>query len=186
MSLNEKSVVGAQVNLNPKSASLAPPSFITNNTSSSSLAPTFEQTSTPAGEYDATSSHPFSAFYSHPTTRTSLEQHLSESKVHIKVIEQDLEAASPHFSSLETSRNHKECAVWPCTKQMKKKSLMVQRNKGCSPLRGLPKTQRLWVKILIALVVIGAAVGIGIGISKAVGGGVWKNVNSQGQIGGPD
>lgn len=61
--------------------------------------------------------------------------------------------------------------------------MMERRKGGCSPLRGLSKNQKLWAKIIIALVVIGAAVGIGIGISKAVGAGVWKNANSQGKIG---
>jgi hypothetical protein len=31
----------------------------------------------------------------------------------------------------------------------------------------------MWAKIIIALLVIGAAVGLGVGISRAVGGGVW-------------
>ena len=46
--------------------------------------------------------------------------------------------------------------------------------------------QRVWIKVLIALIIVGIAVGIGIGISKAVGGGVWKSENEQRPIGARD
>lgn len=189
MSLNEKPVTGAHVveaNVQSTSTNLLPPHCSFDNASSTtSLTPTYDQNSTPTEEYTPSSEHPFSPFYLHPTTRTSFEQHQSESKVHIRIHEQDdLEAASTNFPSSEVSRNHKENAVWPCNNQKHKRSLMMERRKGgCSPLRGLSKNQKLWAKIIIALVVIGAAVGIGIGISKAVGAGVWKNANSQGKIG---
>ncbi len=50
-------------------------------------------------------------------------------------------------------------------------------------MRKLNKRQKLWAKIIIALLIVGAAVGIGIGISKAVGAGVWKSTNEQAPIG---
>ena len=50
-------------------------------------------------------------------------------------------------------------------------------------MRRLTRRQRIWVKILIALIIVGAAVGIGVGVSRAVGSGVWKNINSQTKIG---
>ena len=187
MSFNEKPVLGAHVINNvdphPTSTTLLPPGLAVDNTSSSSLTPTCEQGLTPTEEYHHSSSHPFSAFYLHPTTRTSLEQNRSESKIHIRVHEQDLEAASSNFPSSEASRSNKECQVWPSKQQMDKKFRMMEKRNGCSPLRRLNKKQQIWAKILIALVVVGAAVGIGIGISRAVGGGVWKDENSQGRIG---
>lgn len=159
---------------------LSPPTFTMDNSSSSSLSPSYGPPMTPTEEYNP-SSHPFSAFYLHPTTRTSFEQHKSESKIHIRAQEQDLEAASSTFPSSEVTRDSE---VWPCKQHLKKRALLVKRSKGCSPLSRLTQTQKFWVKLLIALVVIGAAVGIGIGISKAVGAGVWKNSNSQKKIGG--
>ncbi|MCJ1467411.1 hypothetical protein MMC07_006035 [Pseudocyphellaria aurata] len=186
MSSNEKSVMGAHVAANVPSTStnnLLPPNFSQDNASSTfSFTPTEDQT--PTDENPPSARHPFSPFYLHPTTRTSLEQHQSESKVHIRVHEQDLEAGSSIFPSSEVSRNHKEHAVWPCNNQKYKNSSMKDMRKGgCGPLRRLSRKQRLVAKLLIGLIVVGAAVGIGIGISKAVGAGVWKNANSQERIG---
>lgn len=184
MTLNEKPTMGIQiVDVQGKHdhINLSPPAFTMDNSSSSSLSPSCDPPMTPTEEYNSRSSHPFSAFYLHPTTRTSFEQHKSESKVHIRTQEQDLEAASTTFPSSEATR---DTEVWPCKQQLKKRALVVKRSRGCSPLSGLTQTQKFWVKLLIALVVIGAAVGIGIGISKAVGAGVWKNGNSQKKIGG--
>ena len=45
----------------------------------------------------------------------------------------------------------------------------------CGWMAGMPKKTQMWIKISIALLVIGAAIGIGIGVSKAVGGGVWRD-----------
>lgn len=181
MYLNEKPINGTHLaQPNPSSLLTLPKPSLDNASSTSSLAPTCEQ-ATPTEEYDPTSQHPFSAFYSHPTTRTSLEQHKSESKDHIKVYEQDLEAGSQTFSSSDVPRPSK--GYGNPGKSKGTKNLCMQKAKGWSPVRNLSKTQALLVKILIALIIVGAAVGIGIGISKAVGAGVWKNNNSRTDIG---
>ncbi|MCJ1306447.1 hypothetical protein MMC25_000089 [Agyrium rufum] len=156
-------------------------------------------------EYDPTSTHPFSAFYSHPTTRTSFEQLKSTSRTAI-ISEKDLENGLYNPSTNDLSREHalpstsssvpssmykaptsnhntKPCTVWPGPKQLMQRSREMQRARVCHPLRNLTQKQRLWAKILIALIIIGAAVAIGVGISKAVGGGVWKNNNEQTPIG---
>lgn len=184
MTLNEKPAMGIQiVDVQGKldHINLPPPTFTMDNSSNSSLSPSCGPPMTPTEEYNSRSSQPFSAFYLHPTTRTSFEQHKSESKIHIRAHEHDLEAASSTFPSSEVARDGE---VWPCKQQLKKRALNMKRSRGCSPMSGLTQTQKLWVKLLVALVVIGAAVGIGIGISKAVGAGVWKNSNSQKKIGG--
>jgi hypothetical protein len=65
------------------------------------------------------------------------------------------------------------CSVWPSPtmlKQRKREDKRRMRWRGCSPLAGLTKKQKIWVKIVFAMCVIGAAVAIGIGVSKAVGG----------------
>ena len=67
-----------------------------------------------------------------------------------------------------------------------KKRLVIEKSRGWSPWGKLNKKQKLWAKILVGLIIIGAAVGIGVGISKAVGGGVWKGINSQVPIGDSD
>lgn len=141
---------------------------------------------TPSEEYDPTSTHPFSAFYSHPTTRTSFEQLKHASKTHIAVYTHNLESGTLVRASSEPPTSNKECTVWPGKLQLQRKNLLMEKRRGCSPWRNLTKKQKLWAQILIAFIIIGAAVGIGVGISKAVGGGVWKSNNSQTPIGDGD
>ena len=187
MLFDEKTAPGAhhiaQPHLPPSSHLTLPQASPDNASSTTSLVPLSEQ-ATPTEEYDPTSPHPFSAFYLHPTTRTSLEQHKSESKDHLKVYEHDLEAGSQTFSSSELSRPTKGGGGDAGKANTGPKNLCVRRSKRWSPFRYLTKTQILLVKILIAAVIVGAAVGIGIGISKAVGVGVWKNANSRTDISG--
>lgn len=145
---------------------------------------TNSQSPTPKEEYDPTSTHPFSPFYSHPTTRTSFEQLKSTSAVAIKIYETDLEAGSPvRYSSSQPPPCTKDCTAWPGKQHLKQKSLAMKKSRVCSPLRSLSKKQRLWVKILIGIVIVGLAVGVGVGISKATGTGVWKSTTQQAQIG---
>ena len=158
-------------------------------------------------DYDPTSTDPFSAFYSHPTTRTSLEQAKSESKIHIKIYEHDLEAGS----RVTTQSHHtlqdlttiastttpprqqglkKQCTMWPAHSQLQRKknnvSGTIRGSRACAPYRGLTKKQRLVLQIILAILVVGAATGLGIGISKAVGAGVWKSNNAEAPIGDSD
>jgi hypothetical protein len=134
---------------------------------------------------------PFSPFYNPTPTRYSLEAHKSESKQNINVIsdpfDTDVEAClsqqkTEASSSKRQPMQKMESTVWPGQKQMKQKKKMMRKERGkhnlCSCLAGMPKKQQIWIKILIALLVIGAAIGIGIGVSKAVGGGIWKSKNN--------
>lgn len=51
----------------------------------------------------------------------------------------------------------------------------------------MSKKQKIWIKVLVAVVVIGAITGLGIGITKAVGGGVFRtSSNSSAPIGDND
>ncbi|MCJ1400596.1 hypothetical protein MMC11_003802 [Xylographa trunciseda] len=147
------------------------------------------QCPTPSEEYDPTSTHPFSAFYSHPTTRTSFEQLKSAStaNVAIKVYETDLESGSRirYSSEPPVSVRNKECNMWPGHRQHMQKCNALKQSRSCSPMRKLSKKQKLLVKILIALFVVGAVTAIGVGVSKAVNAGVYKNSNQQTQIGSP-
>jgi hypothetical protein len=146
--------------------------------STHSLTPTLTRSASRSNDDRETS--PLSPFYSHPTTRHSLEAQKSESKQNINVYESDVEACLTESKAnvLHTrvaSRSAKDCSVWPGQRTLKEQKKAARRQNGCNPMRNLSKRTRFWIKILIGLLVVGLAVGIGVGISKAVGGGVWKS-----------
>ncbi|PQE34006.1 hypothetical protein CJF32_00002888 [Rutstroemia sp. NJR-2017a WRK4] len=128
-----------------------------------------------------------SPFYNPSPTRYSLEASKSSSKQHIAIssYETDVEAClTPQQTTLGVSTNtlSKECTVWPGQKQMKRKKKAMKFERGrqgvCGCMAGLDRKTKIWVKVLMALLVIGLAVGVGVGISKAVGGGIWKSDKS--------
>ncbi|KAH7132041.1 hypothetical protein B0J11DRAFT_215099 [Dendryphion nanum] len=128
-------------------------------------------------------SNPFSAFYRHPNARRSMDDN-NQSKTHLDVNIRDLEAGTEPLSAATTQAPKvsvdgrvKECTMWPSRQAMADKKKMYKRGRGCNLFRNLNSKQRLWAKILIALFVVAAAVGLGVGISRAVGGGVWSGQN---------
>ena len=180
MSSVEKTAVGAHVyEYNPRDEaySFLTPSAQLDNVSSVALSSTAKPS--PLSVKDESSSqNPFSAFYSHPMTRTSFEQQQSESKSRMNVYERDVEAGS---STLSTPT--KEYLSDPARQKSAKNSLCAKQPQGCYPMRNLGKVQKLCVKILIAVSVLGTAIGIGVGISMAVGAGIWKSSNERRPIG---
>ena len=194
MSYFDKPVVGAEV------VHLQPPSNPSHENSLTKIESISTSTLYPSSEYDATSrddyppsaAHPFSPFYSHPTTRTSLEQKKSESKVRFQIYEHDLEAGSrvTQFTQNEPAQHcHKDDAVWPSGRNRKQNEAMAKNKEHSSynPLKRMSKKQKIWIKVLVAVVVIGAITGLGIGITKAVGGGVFRtSSNSSAPIGDND
>ncbi len=189
---NEKPTFGASIihkEQQPSSLLRPPPSHLPpSNPSFESISPC----STIADQYpptkegndlDPVSLNPYSAFYSHPRTRTSFAQAKSESKINVALYSHDLESGSriTHASiadaaSLEPPNHaHRDDKVWPCSKTRERTLLAKQRANGCSPFSRLSRKQKFWVQVLIALVFIGAITGLGVGISKAVGGGVFKS-----------
>jgi predicted lipoprotein with Yx(FWY)xxD motif len=65
--------------------------------------------------------------------------------------------------------------MWPSLQSQKEKAKMAKKQKcakSWNPMHRLGRRQKLVVAAVIALLIIGAAVGIGVGVSKAVGGGV--------------
>lgn len=139
-----------------------------------------------AKEMGIDSSNPYSAFYKHPDARRSLDNASApQSKTHLEIstFERDLEAGAPlsaattqQISKISVDgrvREVKECTMWPSRQAVLEKRKDHKRNRGCNLFQGLTSKQRIWIKIVIALLVIGAAVGLGVGISRAVGGGVW-------------
>ena len=134
--------------------------------------------------YDPTS-NPCSAFYSHPTTRTSFEQQKSESKVHLQLYQHDLESGSRIAHSHDSPGTEKN-PVWPCQSTLLKQESDMRRSRSCGPFRALSPGQRLLVQVGIALLVIGTVFGLGFGVAKATGTGIYKNTNSQTSIAGTD
>lgn len=64
--------------------------------------------------------------------------------------------------------------MWPSRQAVMDQRKTYKRTRGhCNLFKNLNSKQRMWAKIIIALVVVAAAVGLGVGISRAVGGGVW-------------
>lgn len=124
-------------------------------------------------------SNPFSAFYRHPDARRSMDQG-PPTKPQLDVNIRDLEAGEPLSAAttqapkVSVDGRVKECTMWPSRQAMADKKKMYKRGRGCNLFRNLNSKQRLWAKILIALFVVAAAVGLGVGISRAVGGGVWS------------
>jgi len=110
----------------------------------------------------------------------------NESKQHINVYDTDVEAcltpqkttASGGSSKLlkNKTKGFEDCSMWPGQRAMQMKKKAMKRDSAmCGCWGGLSNKTRMVIKILIAVFVTGAAVGIGVGVSKAVGGGVWKN-----------
>ena len=132
---------------------------------------------------------PSSPFYNPAPTRRSLEAMKSESKQHIVIssaYDTDVEDLSPYTTKntglFKSKSGNPECVVWPGENAMKrkKKAMRKERNKHnlCGCMAGFSKRTRMWIKVVIALVVVGTAVGVGVGVSRAVGGGVWRNSNN--------
>ncbi|KAH0542221.1 hypothetical protein FGG08_003343 [Glutinoglossum americanum] len=124
-----------------------------------------------------------SPFYCHPTTRYSFEVQKSEMKPIVSSEEVDLECGIGKTSVECHNTPRKDCSVWPGKHTLIARRRQAKKRDMCNPMRGLTKKQKLCMKILIALLVVAAAVGIGVGISRAVGGGVWKNNNETRPIG---
>ena len=158
-------------------------------TSNSTLYPPSEYDPTSKEDYTPSSDHPFSPFYSHPATRTSLEQKKSESKVRFQLYEHDLESGSrvTQSSRIEPAQHcHTDDAVWPSDKVRKQQEAMVKSKEhgSYSPFKHMSRKQKFWVKVLMAVVIVGAITGLGVGITKAVGGGVFRtDSNSSAPIG---
>ena len=134
-------------------------------------------------------SNPFSPFYDHaeaPTTLSLQEPPISKQNTKMsdstKVYDSDLEAAwteskANMLDSAITKTKTKDCTVWPGQKALKdaKRAEKMNRRGECwNPMRGMDAKKKFWLKVLIAMVLVGAAVGIGLGISRAVGAGIWK------------
>jgi hypothetical protein len=112
--------------------------------------------------------NPFSAFYSH--ARVATETDLKPPPLY----QNDLESQCNLASTKSNVEQTKDCTMWPSRATLKAKAREEKKARSWNPLSRLGKKQKLAAHIVIALIIIGAAVGIGVGVSKAVGGGVWS------------
>jgi len=126
--------------------------------------------------------------YNHDSPRPSFEV---ASKPLPQVTLQDLESGTINLSPTVTQekRDAQKNAplaglkFWQRQQRRQSQCMTKPKQRGCGWLKELPPRQRLLVKILLALVIIGAMVGIAVGITAAVHGGVYKNNNSTTSIG---
>lgn len=141
-------------------------------------------------EWAVDPSNPYSAFYKHPEARRSLDAPSApQSKTYLDVAVHDLETGVPlsvastqQAGKVSVDGRVKECTMWPSRQAVIDKRKSYQRKRGCAFFRNMTNKQRMWAKIAIALLVVAAAVGLGVGISRAVGGGVWAGQGKSKEI----
>ena len=117
------------------------------------------RTSSPTSDFDPCSNAHFtSPFYDHDTPRVSSDCIVKKSGPLV-----ELYALPTQSSSTSTLKKKKPCMTKPA--------------QGSRFWAGLSKKQKLTLKLLLAFFLVGAIVGLAVGISKAVGGGVVKDNN---------
>ncbi|KAI4130788.1 MAG: hypothetical protein LQ338_001560 [Usnochroma carphineum] len=111
--------------------------------------------------YDPTSTNPFSPFYDHArASESSRRLHHNDLEKGTKVT---ITAHANKSSQTLGPDNKQPSLLCRCS---------AKRTRGC--WRNMSKKQRVAVQILIALVFMGAVTGLGVGVSKAMGTGIWK------------
>ncbi|TKA27738.1 hypothetical protein B0A50_04839 [Salinomyces thailandicus] len=162
----------------------------------------------PRAEYAEKPIPPHSPFYQHPPASFERIHSQQNSKTNIGFYEKDLESGhvtplttaddeNPFTSKISVDRNV-ECRMWPSRQTLtqqkqaeKQKRRQIRGWAGCAPLRQwwssrFDRRQRLWVKIAIALFLVGVAVALGVGISKAVHGTYYSSGNGKQEVGDVD
>ncbi len=123
--------------------------------------------------------------YKHDSPRPSFD--VSKSQNPVKVTVNDLEAGSNLSPSITQEKRDAQNAAasnrFMFWKRQKQRCLTKPKERGCAWLSRLPPRQRIVVKIMIGLLVLGAAVAIAVSVSIKVGGGVYKNGNTSTEIG---
>jgi hypothetical protein len=75
--------------------------------------------------------------------------------------------------SLRPGATGQDCTMWPSASELQARHKAEKRARTRNPLRKLSRRNRVIISVVIALTVISAAVGIGVGISRAYHGEVW-------------
>lgn len=120
--------------------------------------------------------------YLNPTTSlsntASFENQRTGELKQATVYESDIEAGF-YKSNVTVVNTNDDSKVWPCRSTLMQRYKRDKRKRqNCNPLKNLDKRTKIYVKLIIILIFVGGAIGLGIGISKAVGGGIWKTDHS--------
>jgi hypothetical protein len=129
---------------------------------------------TASSELEVPRQNPFYAISSGARTSTSLKQPPSYAQhADLEAQRSNAELGLTNTASTSATKT-KENSMWPSLKAQKTKAKAERCKESWNPMRrwGLGRRQKMIVTAVIALLIIGAAVGIGVGVSKAVGGGV--------------
>ncbi|KAI0883320.1 uncharacterized protein GGS22DRAFT_38666 [Annulohypoxylon maeteangense] len=97
----------------------------------------------------------------------------------------DIEAIMPIHSSDHLNKTasgnpgpKSDCAVWPGQDHWRQKARAAKiNNRSCQCMARLSQRNRIIAKVLIAFLIVGVAVGVGFGISKPLGAGIWQPKN---------
>ncbi|KAL4781375.1 hypothetical protein BJX76DRAFT_359988 [Aspergillus varians] len=130
-------------------------------------------------DYDpSVGAKPYSPFYRHATPssrigKLSLQPKRSRSLGIASPIDEIEGSGPPPWQRLydEEARNNRESKLW------------MQKKKYCDCLGGLSKAQRMALKIVVAVLIVGSMVAIALGITAAVGGGVWSGDHQSERVG---
>jgi hypothetical protein len=139
---------------------------------------------------------PYSTFDNDTPARTALT---SESKQNINVIhhspyDTDIEALTPQRTQCSQSKTgllKSKCktniadTAWPTPQELKqrKKALKKQDMKCCGFWVNMQKRYKVLVYLTIALMIVGLGTGLGVGLSRNVGGGVYLHGSPNAPIG---
>jgi hypothetical protein len=125
--------------------------------------------------------------YKHESPRSSFDVRKMQEPVKIAV--HDLESGVSLNNLSPSVTQEKKDAQKAATKhrlmfwKKQKQCMMEPKQRGCVWMSRLSPRQRILVKVLIGLLIVGAAVAIAVSVSIRVGGGVYKDSNTTTQIG---
>lgn len=124
---------------------------------------------------------PFSPFYQHPESRSHLEVDRNKNDIESGLLTVNNANGLP-LSAVTTQSQPKvsmdgrvkECTVWPTKQTLQDRARASKaKRRTCQCWGRLTKKQKIITEVLIGLTVVALAVGLSVGISRAVGGGVW-------------
>ncbi|RDW81254.1 uncharacterized protein DSM5745_04811 [Aspergillus mulundensis] len=136
-------------------------------------------------EYDpSVGAKPYSPFYRHATpscklARLASQRRRSHSVRGVGSPIDDIEGQRPPWHRLYDVEEGREETGSSKTKL----KLWAKKKKYCDCLGGLSARQRMAVKIAVAVVLVGGMVAVALGITAAVGGGVWRGENRTEKLG---
>jgi hypothetical protein len=117
----------------------------------------------------------------HATSVTSITSNPHSDKTTVNPFDADIEALNSHnsldkpFRKSVTLDAKANCTVWPGKEHWEKqaKQAKMKRSNTCSCMARLSPRNKIIVKLLIIVLVVGVAVSVGFGISKPLGAPIW-------------